>query len=117
MRQYGLVSDEAPQPPDDAETIEATLIYANSTRASGTPWDLSIDFAYVGGDGASKHGVRVVMSWEQASAVKGLLTRMISRYEAELGEVRPFVAEAEAVAAAAAAAESETIDDREGGTP
>lgn len=110
MRHYRPVTDEAPQTTQAPPTVEATLIYANSTRASGTPWDLSIDFAYVAGDGVSKHGVRVVMSWEQAAAVQGLLGRMLAQYKDRFGPVRPFVAEAENVAA------RENVADAEGGT-
>ena len=110
MRQYGRVSDDASKSPQADETIEVAFVYANRVRASGTPWDISFDFAYEGGDGASKHGARVVMSWEQVAAVQGLITRMLARYEEELGPIRPFVAEAEAAAAA-------KPEDAEGGTP
>jgi hypothetical protein len=112
MRHYRTVTDETPQTPQAPETVEAKLIYANSTRASGTPWDLSVDFAYIAGDGASKHGVRIVMSWEQAAAVQGLLGRMLARYEDQFGPIRPFVAEAEAEEAAA----GDNVADAEGGT-
>lgn len=71
MRHYGAVPDEAPQQPEPDAAVEVPLVYANRTRASGTPWDLSLDFAYVGGDGPAKHGVRVVLSWEQAMRASG----------------------------------------------
>lgn len=93
MRHYGLVPNDAPQSPDADAPIEVPLVYANRTRASGTPWDLSLDFAYVGGDNAGKHGVRVVLSWEQAVAVRDLFTQMITRYEGELGIIRTFEGE------------------------
>lgn len=93
MRHYGLVPDDAQQPPHTDAPMEVPLVYANRTRASGTPWDLSLDFAYVGGDSAAKHGVRVVLSWEQAAAVRDLFMQMISRYEDELGAIRTFEGE------------------------
>jgi hypothetical protein len=74
---------------------------------------LSIDFAYVANDGASKHGPRVVVGWEQAAALRDMLGKMIQRYEREFGPIRPFGAEANA----AAEAEAEAVGDAEGSAP
>ena len=105
----GDVSDEPEQTPQPATAIEVALVYANRVQASGTPWDLSLEFAYEGGDGAAKHGVRVVVAWEQAAALQDLLAKMVTRYERELGAIRPFVAEA--------VTQAENADDVGGGAP
>lgn len=96
MRHYVHMADEAPQPPQVIVAPGAvSLVYANTTMAGGTPWELSLDFGYSAGGGPFKPEVRVVMSWEQATALRGLLEGMVARYEKDFGKIREFHEEAQ----------------------
>jgi hypothetical protein len=90
MRQYGPVADDDDAQPRQVVTAPqpTPLIYSNSTFASGGPWDLSLDFGYSYGDRPFQPQVRVVMSWEQAMALRDLLGGMVQRYEKDFGPVR-----------------------------
>ncbi|HEX2087920.1 MAG TPA: DUF3467 domain-containing protein [Solirubrobacteraceae bacterium] len=78
-----------PDTPERAEPTEVALIYANSVNASGTAYDIAIDFAYrARADDPAQPTARVVMSWEHAVSLVKVLNRLIGGYEQEIGPVR-----------------------------
>ena len=88
--------EEAQQPPQVVVATEGvSLVYANTTLAGGTPWKLSLDFGYAAGGGPFEPEVRVVMSWEQANALREMLGGMVAKYEKDFGQIRRFDDEVE----------------------
>jgi Protein of unknown function (DUF3467) len=62
--------------------------YVNAMGARGGPYDLALDFGQRVGADETEWQVRIVMSWEHARSMVDALQDVISKYEAELGEVR-----------------------------
>jgi hypothetical protein len=72
--------------PDDTK-----LIYANWMRVNGTVYDVGIDFGYIDEKGPpDAYPVRVVMTWEHARLLLGLLERNLSSYEEQVRPVPDF---------------------------
>jgi len=70
---------------------DTKLIYANWMRVNGTVYDVGIDFAYIDEDGPpDSYPVRVVMTWEHARLLHGLLERNLASYEEQVRPVQNF---------------------------
>lgn len=75
------------------------MVYSNWVRTKGNLLDLSVDFGYSEepflGPPEMGPSVRVVLSWEHAKGLIGLLQENVKAYEDNVGRVRTFQGEAD----------------------
>jgi hypothetical protein len=71
----------------DAPTHDFPLLYASWHRAVPGPFDLGIDFGYLGHDGSVVPGMRVVTTWEHAKLLHQVLGKAIEQREANAGTI------------------------------
>ena len=70
---------------------EPPTFYVNSINAQGGPFELTFDFGYRLGDEDFTPNVRVLMSWEHAKIMTGMIGQLVSEYEARVGTAIPDI--------------------------
>jgi Protein of unknown function (DUF3467) len=65
------------------------VVYANWVRVDMTPYDIALDLGYHSTpEPPARFPVRVIMTWEHARDLRGLLDESIKRFEADIRPIR-----------------------------
>lgn len=62
------------------------VVYANWFRLLAAPYDVTFDLGYRAGDLPPNPGVRLVLAWEHAIAIRDAINHAVENYEKATGE-------------------------------